>query len=180
MAYWFWIFLFFSFLGYLLEKLYAKLTRAEKQNRKGFLLLPLCPVYGLGIMAVMLLPRHLVPNLWWLIFWGAAVTTAGEFSVHWLYEKVFGVAFWDYSATKMDVDGRICLPFSLLWGALSALALRVILPAWEGLYAFIPDWLTAALMLLFLLDCVSSAHLLWRYHDTERLDLRRIKPEDFR
>ena len=179
MAYWFWVFLFFSFLGYLLEKIFAKLTRAEKQNRKGFLLLPLCPVYGLGMLALMLLPGRLVPNTLWLIFWGAVVTTAVEFTVHWVYEKIFSVSFWDYSATKMDVDGRICLPFSLAWGVLSALALRVILPAWEGLYAFIPAWLTAALMLVFLLDCVGSAHLLWQHHDTERLDLRRVHWEDF-
>ena len=56
MSYWFWVFLFFSFLGYLLERCFAKLTAAEKQNRKCFLLLPLCPVYGLAVLAVLALP----------------------------------------------------------------------------------------------------------------------------
>lgn len=33
--------------------------------------------------------------------------------------------FWDYSLTKCDVNGRICLPFSICWGILSMLAVRV-------------------------------------------------------
>ena len=52
-----WYFWIYSFLGYLLEKLFAKVTRAEQQGRKCFLLLPLCPVYGLGMLAVLVLPE---------------------------------------------------------------------------------------------------------------------------
>ena len=50
-----WYFWIYSFLGYLLEKLFAKVTHAEKQCRKCFLLLPMCPVYGLGMLAVLAL-----------------------------------------------------------------------------------------------------------------------------
>ena len=42
-----WLFWTYSFLGYLLEKAFAWLTRSPQQVRKCFLLLPLCPVYGL-------------------------------------------------------------------------------------------------------------------------------------
>ena len=48
MAY-FWYFLGYGFLGYLLEKLFAALTHAEHRVRKGFLLAPVCPVYGLAM-----------------------------------------------------------------------------------------------------------------------------------
>ena len=44
--YWFWLFLLYSFGGYVLEKLYAAARRSPHQVRKCFLLLPLCPVYG--------------------------------------------------------------------------------------------------------------------------------------
>ena len=37
-----WYFWIYSFLGYLLEKAFAKVTRARQQGRKCFLLLPLC------------------------------------------------------------------------------------------------------------------------------------------
>ena len=46
---WFWLFLLYSFAGYGLEKLFAAATASPQQVRKCFLLLPLCPVYGLNI-----------------------------------------------------------------------------------------------------------------------------------
>ena len=54
---WFWQFLLYSFLGYLLEKGFAALSGSPRQTRKCFLLLPLCPVYGLGVLAVLALPE---------------------------------------------------------------------------------------------------------------------------
>ena len=50
--YYFWLVLFYSFAGYLLEKLFAYVTRAQHRVRKCCLLLPLCPVYGLAMLAV--------------------------------------------------------------------------------------------------------------------------------
>ena len=54
---WFWTFIFYSLAGYGLEKLYAFAARARHRVRKCFLLLPLCPVYGLAMVAVLRLAR---------------------------------------------------------------------------------------------------------------------------
>ena len=59
-----WLFWTYSFLGYLLEKAFAWLTRSPQQVRKCFLLLPLCPVYGLGVLAVLALPPELRRGFW--------------------------------------------------------------------------------------------------------------------
>ena len=69
MAY-FWYFLGYGFLGYLLEKLFAALTHAEHRVRKGFLLAPVCPVYGklTGSCA----------GRWWR-WWVLPCATAGSF-----------------------------------------------------------------------------------------------------
>ena len=48
-----WSFLTYGFLGYLLEKVYALVTRSRHTVRKGYLLLPVCPVYGLAMLAVL-------------------------------------------------------------------------------------------------------------------------------
>ena len=48
---WFWLVIFYSFGGYLLEKGYAAAVRSPHRVRKCFLLLPLCPVYGLAMLA---------------------------------------------------------------------------------------------------------------------------------
>ena len=55
-----WYFWIYSFLGYLLEKGFAKVTGAKLQGRKCFLLFPLCPVYGLGMLADNMLALFLI------------------------------------------------------------------------------------------------------------------------
>ena len=62
MAQWFLYFIFYSFAGYLLEKLFAWLIHSPNQVRKCFFLLPLCPVYGLAMAAVLaLIPEETGP-----------------------------------------------------------------------------------------------------------------------
>ena len=116
-----WYFSIYSFLGFALEKIFAAVTRAENQTRKCFLLLPLCPVYGLGMLAVLALPPELRRG-GWLICSGAVVTTAVEYAVHWGYERFLGVRFWDYSGLPMNFLGQICLYYFVLWIPLSAAA----------------------------------------------------------
>ena len=113
----FWYFLGYGFLGYLLEKLFAALTHAEHRVRKGFLLAPVCPVYGLAMCAVLALGADRIGPLWELALLCSITATTAEYAVHLFCDAVLGVRFWDYSATKTDVNGRICLPFSLAWGS---------------------------------------------------------------
>lgn len=155
-----WQFWVYSFLGYLLEKLFAAMTRAENQVRRCFLLLPLCPVYGLGVSAVLALPPELRDGFWSLAFLGGLTATAVEYAVHLLYEKLLGVRFWDYSAAWGNLRGRVCLPFSVVWGLLLAVGVpplqRILLPALE----VIPPMITYAMLLLFTADALLSARYL--------------------
>lgn len=171
----FWEFLFYGFCGYLLEKWYARRTHAEKQIRKGLILLPLCPVYGLAMAAVLALPAPL--RSWPLLpLTAAAVCSAVEYGYHWACEVIFDVKFWDYTGVAGNVNGRICLPFSLLWGALGALALTAIQPGLTVLLRRIPPAAAFAAALLFTADAVCSLRLLWLTRDTERLRLQTLFP----
>ena len=163
-----WFFWMYSFGGYLLERAFAAATRAERRERKCFLLLPLCPVYGLGMLAVLALPAAWRQGLW-LIPAGAAAATAVVYAVHWAYETFLGVEFWDYSHLPGSIGGRVCLPFTLVWGVLTALTVRFIHPLAAALAAAIPAWATFAFLLLFSVDAVCSARFLWVTHDVEEL-----------
>ncbi|MFR6394381.1 MAG: putative ABC transporter permease [Oscillospiraceae bacterium] len=101
--------IFYSLAGYGLEKLYAFAVRARHQVRKCFLLLPLCPVYGLAMVAVLRLAGD-TESFWQLALYGGILCTAVEYAVHFLYEKCLGVLFWDYSGTHLDLHRRICFP----------------------------------------------------------------------
>ena len=138
MSLWLWTFWTYSFLGYLLERGYAIATHADRQARKCFLLLPMCPVYGLGALAVLALPESLSGSFWSLALWGGLAATAVEYAVHVLYDRLLGVRFWDYSQVRWNLRGRICLPFSLAWSLLVAAGLPVIQAAIAPALAAVP------------------------------------------
>lgn len=163
-----WFFWFYSFGGYLVERAFAAATRAERQERKCFLLLPMCPVYGLGMLAVLALPASWRQGPW-LIAAGAAAATLVEYAVHWAYDVFLGVAFWDYSRLPGNLHGRVCLPFTLAWGVLTALAVRYVHPLLSHLAEAIPPWFTLLFLLLFTADAVCSVRFLRVTHDVEEL-----------
>ena len=165
MSLWLWTFWTYSFLGYLLERGYAIATHADRQARKCFLLLPMCPVYGLGALAVLALPESLSDSFWSLALWGGLAATAVEYAVHVLYDRLLGVRFWDYSQVRWNLRGRVCLPFSLAWGAL-AMGLvygvePVMGPILGGIPAIVTGWAAAAVGS----DLLLSAALLRRTGD---------------
>ena len=169
-----WTFWTYSFFGYLLERGYAAATRAAQPPGKGFLLLPLCPVYGLGALAVLALPPALTDGFWSLVLWGGLTATAVEYGVHLLYDRLLGVRFWDYSRLPGNFQGRVCLPFSLAWGLLAAAVLPAAQAALEPALASIPPAVTYAMLLVFTADSVVSLRLLRRTGDPGILSLRAL------
>lgn len=54
--------------------------------------------------------------------YGAAITTAAELLAGVILNIYLGLGIWDYSQMPFNLLGQICLPFSLLWVALSIVA----------------------------------------------------------
>ena len=161
-----WYFWIYSFLGYLLEKGFAKLTRADLQGRKCFLFLPLCPVYGLGMLAVLAFPQK---NMVWQVLWGAVAATVVEYLVHWFYETLFRVRFWDYSHLPGNLHGRVCLLFSAAWGGLTAFAVNRLHPEIERLAAGTLPEITWICLQIFTVDALLTVKRLWETGDPESL-----------
>ena len=174
--YWLWLFCLYSFLGYLLEKAFAAATGSRHQVRKCFLLLPLCPVYGLAMVAVLRLAGD-TESFWQLALYGGILCTAVEYAVHFLYEKCLGVLFWDYSATHLDLHRRICFPFAVAWGLLSALAVRLVQPRIAPVLASISPEATLAAVLLLMADSFFTVRLLRRSHNIDLLGLKNLWAE---
>ena len=163
-----WQFWIYSFLGFLLEKAFAAAVRSPHRVRRCFLFSPLCPVYGLGMLAVLALPPICKEGIW-LVVWGGLAATAVEYAVHWAYETFLHVRFWDYSRVWGNLRGRVCLPFTAAWGVLTALAVRWVQPGVEALAARVPGEVTYLCLLVFTADALVSARLLWVTGDVELL-----------
>lgn len=176
MSQWFICFLFYSLGGYALEKLFARCIRSPNRVRKCFLFLPLCPVYGLAMtILIALAPAEL--GFFPLMLLGCAVCTGVEYLVHLFYDRVLGVRFWDYSLLRGHIHGRICPHFSLIWGVLSALALRLFQPLVMLLIQAAPGWLAYLLWVVLAADCVFSTALLRKYRDINMLTVSAIKSQ---
>ncbi len=156
----FWSFLCYSFLGFGLEVVYAHLTNGRR-DRKRTLLLPLCPVYGVGATAILLLSPLAGGNLFGLFLLGGGAATLAEYVLALWYENGLGVSFWDYGEVKGNLYGRICLPFSIVWGCLSLGLVRWVHPAIKPLF-HLPIPITAAFVVLVLGDLIVSGIMIRR------------------
>ena len=163
-AVWFWNFVVYSFLGFLLEITYARAT-GGRGDRKCLLVLPLCPVYGLGALGILLLPQWILSRPPFLFFCGALVATAAEYAAALFYERMLGVSFWDYRDLPWNLGGRVCLPFSLAWGCLSLPLVLWLHPLLAPLLEAIPSPVTWAAAAALGADLLLSAALLRRTGD---------------
>ena len=169
MADFFWYFFLYSFVGFLFEVVYARATHSPKQDRKCLYLLPLCPVYGLGAVLILLLPSAVRDNPLLLLPAAAVLCTAAEYLMGLFYEKAARVPFWDYSHLPCSLGGRVCLRFTLYWGALSLPALYIIHPAAAWLAARLPLWALPPAALVLGADTLLTALVLRRTGDTDSL-----------
>lgn len=67
---------------------------------------------------------------WEMPFWkqciiGAAIVTAVEFLSGCIINLGLGWNVWDYSNIPFNILGQICLPFSLIWILISAVAIVI-------------------------------------------------------
>ena len=100
---WVWNFILYSFFGFLLEVAYARAT-GGRGDRKSLLVLPLCPVYGVGACLILLLPRTVIQNPFTLFLLGGLAATAAEYGMAILYERGLGVSFWDYTGLPGSIQ----------------------------------------------------------------------------
>ena len=94
--------------------------------------------------------------------------------MHFLYEKCLGVLFWDYSNTHLDLNRRVCFPFGIAWGILSALAVRYVQPLLVPVIEAVPPWVTLTAILLLTVDGFFSARLLRRSRNIDLLGIRNL------
>lgn len=167
---WVWFFHFYAAVGFLLETGFALLRRRRLESRKNLLFLPLCPVYGLGAVLILLLPPGILRHPLWFFLCAAAGATAAEYLAALFYELCWGVRFWDYGQVPFQLHGRVCLPFSLLWGLLAFPLRSLAQPMAEALWRRLPPALTAGLTAALLADLICTTLVLERRRDPEALE----------
>lgn len=152
----FFYFLFYSFLGWIIEGLFNRFTRGTfiKPN---FLILPFKPMYGIAATLLIYLKQF---SPYWVFLIGVFVfPTLVEYTTAYLIFHLFGLKYWDYSHCPHQLSGYICLRFSIYWSILSFLLIYGLHPYVVLLYTSI-NWFWRYFfpiaLLIFITDCSLS------------------------
>lgn len=134
----FWLLLIYSFLGWCAEVSFQAIAHGKIVNR-GFLNGPICPIYGVGMVGVLLLLQPVADNIVWLFIGGMIFTTSVELIGGAVLDYAFHMRWWDYSKEPYNFRGYICLRFSVIWGLAVVGAVRIIHPPVMWLVNLVPE-----------------------------------------
>lgn len=147
-ATWFLIFVSYSFIGWALEvALGIFIEKRLRPVNRGFLIGPICPIYGFGALLITLVigQTESVLAIFAVSFIGGAIL---EYITSYIMEKLFHVRWWDYDNMAFNVNGRVCLQCLVMFGVLGVLVIKVLNPLFLGIYGYIPDTPRLALAII--------------------------------
>ena len=115
-SYLFLLFFLISCIGYIVEVVYCSVVDNYFEWNRGFMLGPYIPIYGVGALSIFYLLRHYYGDPLALFLFSFLLCTVLEYVTSFTMEKLFKVRWWDYSSLKFNINGRVCLLNSTLFG----------------------------------------------------------------
>ena len=145
-----------SFVGVLIELLWCYLRNGYFESRSGLVYGPFNLVYGIGALVLTMALYRYRNRSWTFSFIGGFVTgSVIEYFCSFFQELLFGSTSWDYSNIPFNLNGRICLLYSVFWGVLGIFWIKKIYPRIAGWILRIPDrvgktvvWILLAFMVV--------------------------------
>ena len=119
-----------------------------------------------AVAIIVILKAKFFKNNYTLFFGGFIVGSITEYLVSFFGEIILNVKWWDYSDRFLNINGRICLMYSIFWGLLGLYLIKAINPKIDK---FI-NWLKTKFNIIFLksityltilfllIDCILSAY----------------------
>lgn len=133
---WILYFTFYSFLGWLIE-VGSIFIQDGKLTNRGFLTGPFVILFGFGACFIIFLSKFASRDILTMFLSGVFFLSSLEYLTGYFMEKIFGARWWDYSNRKFNINGRVALFPSLVWGALSVVLVYIIHPLVESISGFI-------------------------------------------
>lgn len=160
LAVWFLIALLYSCVGWFYEFLYDIFVHHKIVNR-GFLIGPICPIYGIGAIVITLLIRN-VDNIIAIFLLSIFFSAILEYFTSYFMEKIFRVRWWDYSHEFCNLHGRICLKALIFFGIMGVVILKVTNPLIFGfLDKLNPNVIVITAIILLAILLADIATSLW-------------------
>lgn len=168
LCYYFLLFLMYAILGWIVEVINAYIQKKKFVNR-GFLIGPYCPIYGVGMLAIISLLQEYTGNYIVLFILSMTICMVLEYLTSYFMELIFKARCWDYSNKKFNINGRICLETAIPFGLGGMLIMYVINPIFVGFLNRLSDntllILGISLMTIFVIDLIVSFFVVIKFRN---------------
>lgn len=157
-----WIFVIGCYVGYAIETLWCLVRNGYIENRKSLVLGHLSVAYGMGaVLLTLILVRFQHSSAWKVFLISFLSGTVTEYICSLGQEICFGSVAWDYSDVPLNINGRVCLLYSVFWGVIGLGWVRLIMPLLDKLFTKIripfESALVTAFLVFFVFDALLSA-----------------------
>ena len=164
----FWIFFIGCFAGVIIEMLWCLLRHGYIESRVGLIWGPFNLVYGFGALALThFLYKYRNRSKFYSFAGGFVVGSVIEYLCSLFQELVFGSTSWDYSRVPFNINGRICVLYSVFWGILGIIWIKSIYPRLSRFILKIPNrigkTLTWCLLVFMVLNSIASGLVVYRW-----------------
>lgn len=163
--YYFLLFLIYSFIGWLIEVI-GKLIEKHKFINRGFLIGPICPIYGHGCILMILTLSRYKDNPLTLFIYAISICSLLEYFTSYFMEKIYNVRWWDYSSKRFNINGRICLETMIPFGLLALLIIYVVHPVIIGIVGKLSSTalivVASVIFVVYLIDNIVSTYILFK------------------
>ena len=152
-------FMFFAIIGYIAEVLYVYLLTNKWVNR-GFLNGPYIPIYAFGSLFTILFLNKYADNILIIFFMGMIVCSALEYYTSYIMEMIFYRRWWDYSHHKYNLNGRISLKNTILFGIGCIIVIYILSPLITNILnqtnLIIKIIIASIFIIIFIIDLIFS------------------------
>lgn len=117
-SYYILLFFIYSYIGWVCEVIYCAIE--GKFINRGFVYGPVCPIYGFGAISLIVVFDLLnVSSMFSVFILGMILPTMLEYLTSLIMELIFKHRWWDYSRYRFNINGRVCLLNSTLFGIMA-------------------------------------------------------------
>ena len=168
-CFYFLLFVIYSFIGWVVEVIDQRIEIGKFVNR-GFLVGPVCPIYGVaGLLMIFLLTKYMNSPL--ILFVVAIfICSILEYFTSYFMEKIFKARWWDYSDKKLNINGRICVETMIPFGFLAMVVLYLFNPFITSKIRMIPQnvfyVISIVLFLIYMVDLIVSLDIIVKIKST--------------
>jgi len=154
------LFFHFSAFGWLLETVHRYFQNRQIVN-PGFLSGPYLPIYGFSGFSILIIYALMADDPLWIrilvYFFSIAFI---EFTTGYALLSLFGKRYWDYSDDFLNIQGHVCLLYTVIWVVLAIGVEKIVYPVSMQLFQVVsPHRLLAPayfIQFIFLFDFIKS------------------------